>query len=145
VSFESVLPFLFGLLWLVIALFAVRTAARLLVVLRLLRNGARAEGRCVRRRLEEGPGPGLRTNYAAFYFGFRTPEGESVTFQDRAGAGGMTEGAPVEVRYDPRAPKQRATIAGPGRWGPVYVNALLLAGLGFFTLFPVAVVLLAYS
>ncbi|MFR9674424.1 DUF3592 domain-containing protein [Streptomyces sp. TR06-5] len=134
---------LLGVLWLVLAAVAVRVAARLLTVLRLVRGGARAEGVCTQRSVERRAGPPGRGHRALFAFRFRTADGTEVVFEDRAGVAGLAEGVPVEVRYDPRAPERRATIAGPGRWGPVYVNGLLLAGLAVFTILPPLLIALA--
>ncbi|MFE2945002.1 DUF3592 domain-containing protein [Streptomyces sp. NPDC059255] len=117
-------------------------ARRLLVVLALLRNGRRAEGRCVDRRIvtNSGLASGSSSSHPEFVFTFRTEDGTAVEFKDRPGMFGHEVGAPVRVSYDPRSPHKRATIAGPGAWGPVYVPALICLGTALFALVPLLAV-----
>ncbi|MFE7109698.1 DUF3592 domain-containing protein [Streptomyces sp. NPDC057575] len=113
---------LFGLL---LGAFALRSALRLNRVLRLVRHGERAEGRCSDRRTVDR-GPGSERGYATEYvFAFRTREGRDIEFTDHApGPFGFEVGAPVRVSYDPADPAKRATVAGPGAWGPVLMPAV---------------------
>ncbi|MGY1454504.1 DUF3592 domain-containing protein [Streptomyces sp. SS8] len=105
---------------------------RIAVVLWLVARGERARGWCARRRMAAwGAGTdGVRGHRPEFVFAFRTPDGETVEFRDRPGALGYEEGAPVGVRYDPARPRRRATVAGGGTWGPLYVPALVAAPTG---------------
>ncbi|MFF4082218.1 DUF3592 domain-containing protein [Streptomyces sp. NPDC001777] len=121
---------LFGLF---LGAFAVRSALRLYRVLRLLRHGERVEGRCADRRTVDR-GPGSERGYATEYvFAFRTRDGRDVEFTDRApGPFGFEVGAPVRVSYDPADPERRATVAGPGAWGPVLMPAVFTLVLGAF-------------
>ncbi|MFF3394188.1 DUF3592 domain-containing protein [Streptomyces sp. NPDC002669] len=121
---------LFGLF---LGAFAVRSALRLYRVLRLLRHGERVEGRCADRRTVDR-GPGSERGYATEYvFAFRTRDGRDVEFTDRApGPFGFEVGAPVRVSYDPADPEHRATVAGPGAWGPVLMPAVFTLVLGAF-------------
>ncbi|MFF2007971.1 DUF3592 domain-containing protein [Streptomyces sp. NPDC058195] len=121
---------LFGLF---LGAFAVRSALRLSRVLRLLRHGERAEGRCAGRRTVDR-GPGVERSYATEYvFAFRTGDGRDIEFTDHApGPFGFEAGAPVRVSYDPADPARRATVAGPGAWGPLLMPALFTGVLGAF-------------
>ncbi|MEU1123213.1 DUF3592 domain-containing protein [Streptomyces sp. NPDC005899] len=123
---------LFGLF---LGAFAVRSALRLGRVLRLVRRGERAEGRCADRRVVDR-GSGMEWRYATEYvFAFRTPDGAEVEFTDHApGPFGFRVGAPVRVSYDPADPVRRATVAGPGAWGPALMPAVFAAVLGLFSL-----------
>ncbi|MGW2108397.1 DUF3592 domain-containing protein [Streptomyces sp. NPDC001948] len=111
--------------------FALRSALRLNRVLRLVRHGERAEGRCSDRRTVDR-GPGSERGYATEYvFAFRTREGRDIEFTDHApGPFGFEVGAPVRVSYDPADPARRATVAGPGAWGPVLMPAVFTLVLG---------------
>ncbi|MGW1841262.1 DUF3592 domain-containing protein [Streptomyces sp. NPDC001966] len=111
--------------------FALRSALRLNRVLRLVRHGERAEGRCSDRRTVDR-GPGSERGYATEYvFAFRTREGRDIEFTDHApGPFGFEVGAPVRVSYDPADPAKRATVAGPGAWGPVLMPAVFTLVLG---------------
>ncbi|MFF3953242.1 DUF3592 domain-containing protein [Streptomyces sp. NPDC001890] len=111
--------------------FALRSALRLNRVLRLVRHGERAEGRCSDRRTVDR-GPGSERGYATEYvFAFRTREGRDIEFTDHApGPFGFEVGAPVRVSYDPADPAKRATVAGPGAWGPVLMPAVFSLVLG---------------
>lgn len=117
---------------------AVYFARRVLIVLSLLRSGRRAEGRCVDRQVSTNSGVagGSPRSHAEFVFAFRTEDGTPVEFKDRPGMSGHEVGAPVRVSYDPKAPGRRATIAGPGNWGPLYVPALACLGTLPFILVP---------
>lgn len=121
---------LFGLF---LGAFAVRSALRLYRVLRLLQRGERVEGRCADRRTVDR-GPGSERGYATEYvFAFRTRDGRDVEFTDHApGPFGFEVGAPVRVSYDPADPERRATVAGPGAWGPVLMPAVFTLVLGAF-------------
>ncbi|MFB6816715.1 DUF3592 domain-containing protein [Streptomyces sp. NPDC056347] len=121
---------LFGLF---LGAFAVRSGLRLNRVLRLLRHGERAEGRCAERRTVDR-GPGAERGYATEYvFAFRTRDGRDIEFTDHApGPFGFEVGAAVRVSYDPADPARRATVAGPGAWGPVLMPALFTGVLGAF-------------
>ncbi|MFF8712146.1 DUF3592 domain-containing protein [Streptomyces sp. NPDC015184] len=121
---------LFGLF---LGAFAVRSALRLNRVLRLLRHGEHVEGRCADRRTVDR-GPGSERGYATEYvFAFRTRDGRDVEFTDHApGPFGFEVGAPVRVSYDPADPERRATVAGPGAWGPVLMPAVFTLVLGVF-------------
>ncbi|MEV8453959.1 DUF3592 domain-containing protein [Streptomyces sp. NPDC052095] len=121
---------LFGLF---LGAFAIRSALRLNRVLALLRRGEHAEGRCAERRMVDR-GPGAERRYATEYvFAFRTRDGRDIEFTDHApGPFGFEVGAPVRVSYDPADPERRATVAGPGAWGPVLVPALFTGVLGVF-------------
>ncbi|MFJ6010654.1 DUF3592 domain-containing protein [Streptomyces sp. NPDC092952] len=121
---------LFGLF---LGAFAIRSALRLNRVLALLRRGERAEGRCAERRTVDR-GPGTERGYATEYvFAFRTRDGRDIEFTDHApGPFGFEVGAPVRVSYDPADPERRATVAGPGAWGPVLMPALFTGVLGVF-------------
>ncbi|MFE7773973.1 DUF3592 domain-containing protein [Streptomyces sp. NPDC057445] len=123
------------LLGLLLGAFAVRSALRLRRVLWLVRRGEHTEGRCTKRRTVDR-GPGTDRRYATEYvFGFRTGDGRDVEFTDTApGPFGFEVGAPVRVSYDPVAPDKRATVAGPGAWGPVLLPAAFATGLGVFAL-----------
>ncbi|MEU2127196.1 DUF3592 domain-containing protein [Streptomyces sp. NPDC018352] len=118
---------LFGLL---LGAFALRSALRLNRVLRLVRHGEHADGRCSDRRTVDR-GPGSERAYATEYvFAFRSREGRDIEFTDHApGPFGFEVGAPVRVSYDPADPAGSATVAGPGAWGPVLMPAV-------FTLVP---------
>lgn len=113
--------------------FAVHSAVRLFRVVRLVRHGERAEGRCADRRTVDR-GPGMDRSYATEYvYAFRTRDGRAVEFSDRApGAFGFEPGAPVRVSYDPADPERRATVAGPGAWGPLVMPGVFAAVLGVF-------------
>ncbi|MFJ7999922.1 DUF3592 domain-containing protein [Streptomyces sp. NPDC096310] len=117
-------------------------ARRVLMVLALLRSGRRAEGRCVDRRVVRNSGlaTGSSSSHPEFVFAFRTEDGTDVEFKDRPGMFGHQVGAPVRVSYDPRSPHKRATVAGPGTWGPVYVPALICLGTALFALVPLLAV-----
>jgi hypothetical protein len=121
---------LFGLL---LGVFAIRSALRLSRVLRLVRRGERAEGRCADRRTVDR-GPGTERSYVTEYvFAFRTRDGRDIEFTDHApGPFGFEVGAPVRVSYDPAAPSEHATVAGPGAWGPVVVPAVFAVVPGMF-------------
>jgi hypothetical protein len=121
---------------------SVYCARRVLIVLSLLRSGRRAAGRCVDRQVSTNTGVagGSPRSHAEFVFAFRTEDGTPVEFKDRPGMSGHEVGAPVRVTYDPKAPGKRATVAGPGNWGPVYVPALVCLGTAFFALFPLLAV-----
>ncbi|WP_326767503.1 DUF3592 domain-containing protein [Streptomyces sp. NBC_01591] len=121
---------LFGLL---LGAFALRSALRLNRVLRLVRHGERAEGRCADRRTVDR-GPGMERSYATEYvFAFRTRDGRHIEFTDHApGPFGFEVGAPVRVSYDPADPAKNATVAGPGAWGPAVMPAVFAFGLGAF-------------
>ncbi|MFE3737611.1 DUF3592 domain-containing protein [Streptomyces sp. NPDC059134] len=121
---------------------SVHFARRLLMVLVLLRSGRRAEGRCVDRQVSthSGVAGGSPRSHPEFVFAFRTEDGTAVEFKDRPGMFGHEVGAPVRVSYDPRSPHRRATIAGPGAWGPVYVPALICLGTALFALAPLLAV-----
>ncbi|MGW2178873.1 DUF3592 domain-containing protein [Streptomyces sp. NPDC001732] len=121
---------LFGLF---LGVFAVRSALRLNRVLRLLRHGERAEGRCADRRTVDR-GPGADHRYATEYvFAFRTRDGRDIEFTDHApGPFGFEVGAPVRVSYDPADPARRATVAGPGAWGPVLMPVVFTLVPGVF-------------
>ncbi|GGV79958.1 hypothetical protein GCM10015535_17530 [Streptomyces gelaticus] len=121
---------LFGLL---LGAFAVRSALRLNRVLRLVRRGEHAEGRCADRRTVDR-GPGMERSYATEYvFAFRTRDGREIEFTDHApGPFGFEVGAPVRVSYDPADPARKATVAGPGAWGPVLMPAVFAIVLGAF-------------
>ncbi|MER5742157.1 DUF3592 domain-containing protein [Streptomyces sp. NPDC002225] len=123
---------LFGLF---LGAFAIRSALRLNRVLALLRRGERAEGRCAERRTVDR-GPGTERRYATEYvFAFRTRDGRDIEFTDHApGPFGFEVGAPVRVSYDPADPGRRATVAGPGAWGPVLMPALFTVVLGVFAI-----------
>ncbi|MEV3931110.1 MULTISPECIES: DUF3592 domain-containing protein [unclassified Streptomyces] len=123
---------LFGLF---LGAFAVRSALRLNRVLRLVRSGERAEGRCSDRRVVDR-GRDAENRYRTEYvFAFRTPDGRDVEFTDHApGPFGFEVGAPVRVSYDPAAPDRRATVAGPGAWGPILMPAVFAGVLGLFAL-----------
>ncbi|MEV5158726.1 DUF3592 domain-containing protein [Streptomyces sp. NPDC053728] len=123
---------LFGLF---LGTFAVRSALRLNRVLRLVRSGERAEGRCSDRRVVDR-GRDAENRYRTEYvFAFRTPDGRDVEFTDHApGPFGFEVGAPVRVSYDPAAPDRRATVAGPGAWGPILMPAVFAGVLGLFAL-----------
>ncbi|MFE3262206.1 DUF3592 domain-containing protein [Nocardia sp. NPDC059091] len=112
--------------------FAIRSALRLFRVLRLVRHGERAEGRCVERRIVERPD--MERSYAAEYvFAFHTRDGRGIEFTDHApGPFGVAVGAPVRVSYDPADPAANATVAGPGAWGPVVMPAVFALVLGMF-------------
>ncbi|MEV7087334.1 DUF3592 domain-containing protein [Streptomyces sp. NPDC093085] len=118
-------------------------ARRVLMVLVLLGGGRRAEGRCVDRRtvttsgVASGNAP---SSHPEFVFTFRTEDGTAVEFKDRPGMFGYEVGAPVRVSYDPKSPRKRATIAGPGTWGPVYVPALICLGAALFAAVPLLAV-----
>ncbi|MFI9628639.1 DUF3592 domain-containing protein [Streptomyces sp. NPDC052042] len=122
---------LFGLF---LGAFALRSALRLRRVLRLIRHGEHVEGRCADRRTVDR-GPGMDRSYATEYvFTFRTRDGREIEFTDHApGPFGFEVGAPVRVSYDPADPAGRATVAGPGAWGPVVMPALLAVVLGVFS------------
>ncbi|SCF74817.1 DUF3592 domain-containing protein [Streptomyces sp. Ncost-T10-10d] len=121
---------LFGLF---LGAFAVRSALRLHRVLRLVRHGEHAEGRCADRRTIDR-GPGMDRSYATEYvFAFRTRDGRDIEFTDHApGPFGFEVGAPVRVSYDPAAPSKHATVAGPRAWGPVVMPAVFAVVLGLF-------------
>ncbi|MFD4758618.1 DUF3592 domain-containing protein [Streptomyces sp. NPDC058439] len=121
---------LFGLL---LGAFAVRSALRLSRVLRLVRHGERAEGRCADRRTVDR-GPGTERSYVTEYvFAFRTRDGREIEFTDHApGPFGFSVGAPVRVSYDPSAPAKHATVAGPGAWGPVVMPVVFAVVPGVF-------------
>ncbi|MFF1924043.1 DUF3592 domain-containing protein [Streptomyces sp. NPDC058221] len=121
---------LFGLF---LGAFAVRSALRLNRVLRLIRHGEHAEGRCADRRTVDR-GPGMERSYATEYvFTFRTRDSREIEFTDHApGPFGFQVGAPVRVSYDPAAPEKHATVAGRGAWGPVVMPAVFAAVLGVF-------------
>ncbi|MEU9317672.1 MULTISPECIES: DUF3592 domain-containing protein [unclassified Streptomyces] len=121
---------LFGLF---LGAFAIRSALRLNRVLRLVRHGEHAEGRCADRRTVDR-GPGMERSYATEYvFAFRTRDGRDIEFTDHApGPFGFEVGAPVRVSYDPADPARKATVAGPGAWGPVVMPAVFALGLGVF-------------
>ncbi|MGW0961169.1 DUF3592 domain-containing protein [Streptomyces gelaticus] len=121
---------LFGLL---LGAFAVRSALRLNRVLRLVRHGEHAEGRCADRRTVDR-GPGMERSYATEYvFAFRTRDGREIEFTDHApGPFGFEVGAPVRVSYDPADPGRKATVAGPGAWGPVLMPAVFAIVPGAF-------------
>ncbi|MEU5717886.1 DUF3592 domain-containing protein [Streptomyces sp. NPDC020403] len=123
---------LFGLF---LGAFAVRSALRLVRVLRLVRRGGHAEGWCSERRVVDR-GAGTERRYATEYvFAFRAPDGREVEFTDHApGPFGFEVGAPVRVSYDPAAPARRATVAGPGAWGPVLMPAVFAVVPGLFSL-----------
>jgi len=123
------------LLGLFFSAFAVRSTLRLRRVLWLLRHGERAEGQCSERRTVDR-GPGTEHRYATEYvFAFRTRDGREIEFTDSApGPFGSEVGARVRVSYDPAAPDKRATVAGPGAWGPLLMPATFAAGLGLFAL-----------
>ncbi|MFJ8975668.1 DUF3592 domain-containing protein [Streptomyces sp. NPDC102282] len=123
---------LFGLF---LGAFAVRSGLRLLRVLRLVRRGERAEGRCSDRRAVDR-GPDTENRYRTEYvFAFRTPDGREVEFTDHApGPFGFEVGAPVRVSYDPAAPDRLATVAGPGAWGPLLMPAVFAGVLSLFSL-----------
>lgn len=122
--------FLFGLF---LGAFAVRSALRLNRVLRLVRHGEHAEGRCAERRTVDR-GPGMDRSYVTEYvFAFRTRDGRDIEFTDHApGPFGLEVGAPVRVSYDPADPAKQATVAGPGAWGPVVMPAVFAVVLGVF-------------
>ncbi|MFE4333351.1 MULTISPECIES: DUF3592 domain-containing protein [unclassified Streptomyces] len=121
---------LFGLF---LGAFAVRSALRLHRVLRLVRHGEHAEGRCADRRTVDR-GPGTDRSYVTEYvFAFRTRDGRDIEFTDHApGPFGFEVGAPVRVSYDPAAPSKHATVAGPGAWGPVVMPAVFAVVPGVF-------------
>ncbi|MDQ0794289.1 DUF3592 domain-containing protein [Streptomyces sp. B1I3] len=123
---------LFGLF---LGAFAVRSALRLGRVLRLVRHGEHVEGRCSDRRVVDR-GAGMERRYATEYvFAFRTPDGLDVEFTDHApGPFGFEVGAPIRISYDPADPVRRATVAGPGAWGPVLMPAVFATVLGLFSL-----------
>lgn len=102
---------------------------RTVIVIWLVLRGARTQGWCVKRELIRSVSAGSSSR-TEFTFAFRTPEGETVEFKDRPGAFGYEEGAPVRICYDPARPRKRATIAGPGIWGPVYTRLLFCFPLG---------------
>ncbi|MGW7361841.1 DUF3592 domain-containing protein [Streptomyces sp. NPDC054841] len=121
------------LLGLFFGAFAVRSALRLRRVMWLVRHGERVEGRCAERRTVDR-GPGMEHRYATEYvFAFRTRDGRDIEFTDHApGPFGFEVGAPIRVSYDPAAPEKRATVAGPGSWGPVLMPVAFAGGLGVF-------------
>lgn len=121
------------LLGLLLGAFAVRSALRLSRVLRLVRHGERAEGRCADRRTVDR-GPGTERSYVTEYvFAFRTRDGREIEFTDHApGPFGFAVGAPVRVSYDPVDPAKHATVAGPGAWGPVVMPAVFAVVPGVF-------------
>ncbi|MFI8002188.1 DUF3592 domain-containing protein [Streptomyces sp. NPDC086010] len=123
---------LFGLF---LGAFAVRSGLRLARVLRLVRSGERAEGRCARRRVIDR-GSDMENRYRTEYvFAFRAPDGREVEFTDHApGPFGFEVGAPVRVSYDPADPAGRATVAGPGSWGPILMPTVFAVVLGLFAL-----------
>ncbi|MEU0130099.1 MULTISPECIES: DUF3592 domain-containing protein [unclassified Streptomyces] len=123
---------LFGLF---LGAFAVRSGLRLYRVLRLVRRGERAEGRCSDRRVTDR-GSGTENRYRTEYvFAFRAPDGREVEFTDHApGPFGFEVGAPVRVSYDPTDPAGRATVAGPGAWGPILMPTVFAVVLGLFSL-----------
>ncbi|MFF4981691.1 DUF3592 domain-containing protein [Streptomyces sp. NPDC001046] len=111
---------------LLVALFgtlAFRYARRLVTVVRVLRRGARAEGRCVRVETE----PYGRSDARRHVFAFETADGGRIEFEDLA-SWSTVEGAPVTVTYDPRDPAGTATVAGRGSWSPVLQALALVAG-----------------
>ncbi|MEU8530231.1 DUF3592 domain-containing protein [Streptomyces sp. NPDC048629] len=114
--------------------FAVRSALRFTRVLRLVRLGARADGWCAERRVQERSG--MDNSYATEYvYAFRTPDGREIRFTDPSpSAFGFEEGAPVRVSYDPAAPEKLATIAGPGAWRALVIPAVLAVFIGLMTL-----------
>ncbi|MEU9620018.1 DUF3592 domain-containing protein [Streptomyces sp. NPDC098085] len=113
--------------------FAIRSALRLNRVLRLVRHGEHAEGRCAdRRTVDRGPGTD-RSHVTEYVFAFRTRDGRHIEFTDHApGPFGFEVGRPVRVSYDPADPAKRATVAGPGAWGPVVMPVVFAAVLGVF-------------
>ncbi|MFD9429009.1 MULTISPECIES: DUF3592 domain-containing protein [unclassified Streptomyces] len=121
---------LFGLF---LAAFAARSALRTAQVLRLIRHGLLAGGRCAQRRTADR-GPDTERGYATEYvFAFRTPQGHEVEFTDASPTlSGIGPGAPVRVRYDPSDPARRATVAGPGTWWPLLKPALFTLVLTLF-------------
>ncbi|MFE7751906.1 DUF3592 domain-containing protein [Streptomyces sp. NPDC057428] len=123
---------LFGLF---LGAFAVRSAIRLLRVVRLVRRGERVEGRCSRRRVIDR-GSGKENRYRTEYvFAFRAADGREVEFTDHApGPFGFEVGAPVRVSYDPADPARLATVAGPGSWGPILMPTVFTLVLGLFSL-----------
>ncbi|MFL4948417.1 DUF3592 domain-containing protein [Streptomyces sp. MMS24-I31] len=124
---------------LLVALFgalAVRYAIRLTVLARVLRQGVRTDGECVRVVTE----PFNRSDATRCCFAFRTADGGRVEFEDLAGWS-MTEGTPVTVTYDPHDPRGTATIAGRGSWAPVLQSLALTAGCGLAALGFTAVLL----
>ncbi|MFF2652080.1 DUF3592 domain-containing protein [Streptomyces sp. NPDC058045] len=102
---------------------------RLGTVVRTLRGGARAPGRCVRVETE----PYNRSDAKRHWFAFRTEQGEDVEFEDLAGWL-MNPGDEVTVAYDPHDPARTATIAGRGSsWSPVLQCVALVGGCGLAT------------
>lgn len=58
-----------------------------------------------------------------------------MEFTDHApGPFGFEVGAPVRVSYDPADPARRATVAGPGSWGPILMPTVFAVVLGLFSL-----------
>ncbi|MEW1723582.1 DUF3592 domain-containing protein [Streptomyces sp. NPDC093109] len=113
---------------------------RLAAVLRALRAGGRAVGRCVRVETE----PYNRSDAQRYFFTFRLPAGREIEFEDLA-TRAMEVGAPVTVAYDPADPERTATVAGRGSWSPVAQYVLLvtacgLAAAGFTVVFLFTVV-----
>ncbi|MER5357683.1 DUF3592 domain-containing protein [Streptomyces sp. NPDC002785] len=121
---------LFGLF---LGAFAIRSALRLNRVLRLVRHGEHAEGRCADRRTVDR-GPGMERSYVTEHvFAFRTRDGRDIEFTDHApGPFGFEVGAPVRVSYDPADPSGSATVAGRRAWGPVVMPAVFAVVLGVF-------------
>ncbi|WP_433567077.1 TerD family protein [Nocardia sp. CA-151230] len=115
--------------------FAVRSALRLSLVLRLLRHGERVQGRCSNRRTVDRGWVGEHSSVNEYVFAFRTHDGRNVEFTDHTpGPFGMAIGAPVRVSYDPADPVRNATVAGPGAWGPVLMPAVFTLVLGTFAM-----------
>lgn len=118
----------FALVAVVCGAVTVSSGRRLLTVVRTLRHGVRAEGRCVRVKSERYN----RSDAARYFFAFRTADGTTVEFEDAA-KWSMDVGAPVTVTYDPTAPQRTATIAGRGSWSPMLQNLALVVGCGLGT------------
>ncbi|WP_175439286.1 DUF3592 domain-containing protein [Streptomyces exfoliatus] len=110
------------------AIVCVLCLRRVLIVIRLVMRGERADGWCAKREMFRATSN--NSSHPQFTFAFRTPDGELVEFKDRPGAFGYGEGEPVRVCYDPARPRKRATIAGPDTWGPVYVRLFVGLPLG---------------
>ncbi|GHJ35342.1 DUF3592 domain-containing protein [Streptomyces sp. TS71-3] len=126
----------FALAAVVCAAVTVSSARRLARVVRTLRHGARAEGRCVRVRSE----PYNRSDAARYFFAFQTADGSTVEFEDMA-KWSMGVGDRVTVTYDPRDPRRTATTAGRGSFSPVVQHLALVAGCGAGTAVFTALVL----
>ncbi|MFF3563463.1 DUF3592 domain-containing protein [Streptomyces sp. NPDC002574] len=119
---------------------AVRAGHRVPWIRRAVRDGVRAEGRCVRAyTIVSGTTDGLPHTRRRFVFGFTTAEGREVRFEDPDVPSTTIEGDHLQVAYVRERP-EHAVALYPGYRVP-YGRLLLLGILAVFVVAGLALVL----